>query len=140
MTSSRSTVQKYSELIVWQRAMDLVEQVYKISRQFPKEELYGLTSQMRKAVVSIPSNIAEGQSRAGSREFLYHLSVARGSLSEVETQLMIAERLGYLEKERLASVLEKSLEVGRLIHGLSSAIAERCGTPGTRHSSLATRH
>ena len=137
----KSTIQKYSELIVWQRAMDLVESVYRVSKEFPKEELYGLTSQLRRAVVSIPSNIAEGQSRQGSREFICHLSVARGSLSEVETQLMIAHRLRYFTDEHLEALLEKSLEVGRLIHGLSSAVAKRsAATSPTRHSPLATRH
>lgn len=120
-----ATVQRYNELVAWQKAMDLVEAVYRVSRGFPKEELYGLTSQLRRSEASIPSNIAEGQSRAGSREFLHFLSVAKGSLSEVETQLMIAERLNYLGKESVDPLLAHATEVGRLIHGLSAAISRR---------------
>ena len=86
-----TTVRKYSDLTAWQKAMHLVEGVYSVSRGFPKDELYGLTSQLRRPVVSIPSNIAEGQSCASSREFLHYLSIARGSLSELETQLLIAD-------------------------------------------------
>jgi four helix bundle protein len=105
--------------------MDFVQEVYAVTRSFPKEELYGLTSQLRRTVISIPCNIAEGQSRTGSREFLHHLSIARGSLSEVETQLLIAERLGYVDAEHLEPLLEKATEVGRLIHGLSAAISRK---------------
>ncbi|HKC66104.1 MAG TPA: four helix bundle protein, partial [Pyrinomonadaceae bacterium] len=91
----RWLVRNYSELIVWQKAMDLVEGIYAATKQFPKEEIYGLTSQIRRAAVSIPSNIAEGQGRKSINEFLHHLSIAYGSLREVETQILIAERLLY---------------------------------------------
>jgi four helix bundle protein len=86
----------YKDLIVWQKAMDLTEMVYQATKAFPREELYGLTNQVRRAAVSIPSNIAEGQARQSTAEFRNFLSLARGSLAEVETQLMIAQRLGYL--------------------------------------------
>lgn len=115
------TVRQYSDLVAWQKAMDLVEEVYKITRGFPKEELYGLTSQLRRAAVSIPSNIAEGQSR-GSRDFMRFLSIAHGSLSESETQLLLALRLGYLTEIDLAHFNELACEVGRLINGLSNSI------------------
>src|SRR5712691_5534753 len=85
-------VKNYQELIVWQKAMDLVEDVYKASRDFPREEVYALTSQIRRAAVSIPSNIAEGQGRRTTLDFLRHLSIAYGSLREVETQILIAGR------------------------------------------------
>lgn len=90
-------VRNYKELLVWQRAMDLVELIYTITRSWPKEEQYGLTSQIRRAVVSVPSNIAEGQGRFSTREFLHHISIANGSLLEVETQVLVAQRLGYLQ-------------------------------------------
>ena len=83
-------VKNYQDLIAWQRAMDLVELVYKASTRFPREELYALTSQVRRAAVSIPSTIAEGQGRRTTSDFLRHLSIAYGSLREVETQLLIA--------------------------------------------------
>ena len=125
MTKAHGRSFKFTELIAWQKAVDFVVEVYDVSRDFPKTEIYGLTSQVRRGVVSIPSNIAEGQSRNGFREFVHHLGIAYGSLSEVETQLIIAERLRYIDREQLERLLEKAHEVGRLINGLSSAIEER---------------
>src|SRR4051812_28791574 len=87
----------YRDLTAWQKAMDLVEQVYLGSRNWPKEEAYGLTSQVRRAAISVPSNIAEGQGRDSTKEFLHHLSMARGSILELETQILVAERLGYVD-------------------------------------------
>ena len=89
----------YRELNAWKEAMNLVEMIYKLTASFPNEEKYGLTSQMQRAVVSIPSNIAEGYGRDSRKEYLYHLSVSRGSLAELETQLLIAIRLKYLAEE-----------------------------------------
>jgi four helix bundle protein len=126
-------VKRYSDLIAWQKAMDLVEAVYKISTQFPKEEIYGLTSQLRRAAVSVPSNIVEGQSR-GSKEFVRFLQIAHGSLSEVETQMMIAHRLGYVPQERLDAALKKAAEVGRILNGLMASIEKLA----TGHRPLAT--
>jgi four helix bundle protein len=116
-------VRNYQELIVWQRAMDLVEQVYSISKSFPREEMYGLTSQLRRAAVSIPSNIAEGQGRRTTADFVRHLSISYGSLREVETQILIAARLQYLSTEGCRGILEMAGEVGRLLNGLMSSLA-----------------
>jgi len=115
-------IKSYRDLIVWQKSMDLVEDVYKKTKGFPREELYGLTSQLRQAVVSVPSNIAEGQGRTSTKEFLHHLSIAHGSLCEVGTQILIAHRLGYLEKQDLEALDELTSEVGRLINGLSNKL------------------
>jgi four helix bundle protein len=115
----------YRELIAWQKAMDLVELVYSASRNWPREELYGLTSQIRRAAVSIPSNIAEGQGRTSSREFLHHLSIARGSLLETETQVLLAQRLDYLPTGIATNLLALSDEVSRLVTGLSKSLQER---------------
>ncbi len=90
----------YRELKVWRLAMELAEDVYKLCAKFPKHEIYGLTSQLQRAVVSIPSNIAEGQARSSSKEFCHFLGIARGSLAELETQIMLAQRLGYLTAEK----------------------------------------
>ena len=87
---------KHHELRAWQEAMSLVKDIYQITSSFPNEEIYALTSQMRRAAVSIPSNIAEGAARTGYKEFLQFLSISRGSLSELETQLIIAKELGYM--------------------------------------------
>jgi four helix bundle protein len=118
------TVRNYSDLIAWQKAMDLVVEVYAVTKRFPKEELYGLTGQVRRAAVSIPSNIAEGQGRRSTKEFLHHLSIAHGSLREVETQILIAGRLHYLGQEEINHLLTLSAEVGRLINGLSNSLRQ----------------
>src|SRR5882762_43837 len=115
-------VKNYRELIAWQRAMDLVEEVYKSSRQFPREELYALTSQIRRAAVSIPSNIAEGQGRTTTKDFLRHLSIAYGSLREVETQILIAVRLLYLAQDSTEQMMNLAAEVGRLLNGLMNSL------------------
>jgi four helix bundle protein len=112
----------YRDLIAWQKAMDLVEMVYKATGQFPKEELYGLTNQLRRAVVSIPSNIAEGQGRNSRNDFRRFLTISHGSLREVETQILIAERLQYLNQAQIEPLMNLSSEVGRLINGLCNSI------------------
>ncbi len=109
-------------MVVWQKAMDLVDAVYQVVKKFPKEEMFGLTSQLRRAMVSVPSNIAEGQGRTSTKEFLKHLSIAYGSLMEAETQIQIAARQKYLEQQVEESLLNQSAEVGRLINGLSKSL------------------
>lgn len=94
-------IKSHRDLIVWQKAMNLVEAVYKATACFPKEETYALTSQIRRAVVSVPANIAEGQGRRLAKEYLYFLANARGSLLELDTHLEIAVRIGYFSKERM---------------------------------------
>jgi len=105
--------------------MDLVKAIYDETRTWPKEELYGLTSQIRRAAVSVPSNIAEGQGRRSTREFLNHLSIAYGSLMEVETQIIIAEEQGYWPPQRAEALLNLAAEVGRLINGLSASLKQK---------------
>lgn len=116
------TVRSYEELEVWQTAMDLVTLTYRLTRDFPREEVYGLTSQLRRAAVSVPSNIAEGQGRRSTGEFLNHLSMARGSLLEVETQTEIAFRMAYLSPEQKAEVKALTGTVGRLLNGLMRSL------------------
>jgi four helix bundle protein len=103
--------------------MDLVTATYQATRSFPKEELFGLTSQARRAAVSIPSNIAEGQGRLSVKEFRYFLGNARGSLMELETQLQVAENLGYLHHEELTGLLQSCAEVGKLLNGLLASVS-----------------
>jgi four helix bundle protein len=122
-------LKSYSELIAWQKAMDLVQTIYETVRAFPKEEIYGLTSQLKRAAVSVPSNIAEGQGRKSTREFIHHLSIAYGSLMEVETQILIAVRLEYLSQQNAEQITEQTGDVGRLINGLSNALANRPAEP-----------
>lgn len=103
--------------------MDLVVEIYRATACFPREELYGLTNQLRRAAVSVPSNIAEGQGRGAGNEFTHHLRIAQGSLQEVETQILLAERLQYLESSRVSNLLEMAAEVGRLNRGLHKSLA-----------------
>ena len=115
---SLARIRSYRDLIAWQKAMDLVEHIYVATRNWPKAELYGLTNQVQRAAVSVPSNIAEGQGRTSTKEFLHHLSIARGSLFEVETQLLIAQRLSYLTKTDADRLLSEAGEISRLLSGL----------------------
>src|SRR4051812_16115353 len=108
----------YRDLIVWHKAMDFVTEVYRASTAFPKVEIYGLTAQLRRAAVSIPSNIAEGQGRGSDAELVRFLRISHGSLRECETQIEIAQRLGYLLADVAAGLIDRAAEVGRLINGL----------------------
>jgi four helix bundle protein len=114
--------QNYRDLVVWQKSMDLVEVIYRLTKKVPKEELYGLTSQLRRASISIPCNIAEGQGRTGKIEFIRFLRIAYGSLREVETQVLIAIRLEYIGQDILRPTLERTAEVGRLLNGLIKSL------------------
>ena len=118
-------VLNFRDLIVWQKAMDLTELAYRLTGQFPKAELYGLTSQMRRAAVSIPSNIAEGQGRRTTGEFLNFLSVAYGSTCELQTQLLLAARLKFCEAKETEVVLNRSAEIARLLNGLSNSLQRK---------------
>jgi len=120
-------VQNYRELIAWQKAMDFAESVYQASRGFPKEELYGLTSQLRRAVISISSNIAEGQGRRSTGEFRQFLGNARGSLFEVESQILLAQRFQYLSAARTEQLLNQATELGRILNGLMAALQRSSG-------------
>jgi four helix bundle protein len=116
--------ESYRDLIAWQRAMRLVTRIYEATRAFPRDELYGLTNQLRRSAVSVPSNIAEGQARFSRKEFHHFLSLARGSLVEIETQLIIAQNLGYLSPKQSQPVLSEAAELGRVLNGLIAAIKQ----------------
>ena len=108
----------YKELVVWQKAILLVTDIYNLTKTFPKEEIYGLVSQMQRAAISIPSNIAEGHDRNSDKEFSNFLCFARGSLAELETQLIISGKLGYINQEQKTHILNKCYEIGKMINGL----------------------
>ena len=114
--------QSYRDVIAWQKGTDLVAAIYRVTQEFPREELYGLSNQLRRAAVSVPSNIAEGQARFSPKEFHHFLATARGSLVEIETQVIIAEKLKYLEPEGCQSILEQTAELGRILNGLIASI------------------
>jgi len=113
-----SKTRGYRDLIVWQKAMDLIPKIYQLSKKLPQDERFALTSQIQRAVISVPANVAEGQARHHPKEFLYHLSVARGSLAELDTLLSAAARVGYLKSEEIDSVEEPIIEIRRLLQGL----------------------
>jgi four helix bundle protein len=115
----------FRDLIVWQKAMDLVEDIYRLTSGFPREEVYGLTSQMRRAAVSIPSNVAEGQGRLKPGEFRQFLGQARGSLLELSTQTELARRLGFLQAQNQAALEVKAQEVLRMLSALISKLETR---------------
>src|SRR6516165_4363128 len=113
-------VKSFKDLIAWQKAIELVVVVYRHSRHFPRDEIYGLRQQIRRAAVSIPSNIAEGQCRQTTKDFLQFLAVAHGSLAEVETQVIIAKRLEYGAEQEMDELTQHINEVGRLLSGLKN--------------------
>ena len=112
----------YRDLIVWQKAMKLVSQIYEDTERFPDRERFGLTSQIRRAAVSIPCNIAEGQGRRSKKEFIQFLSNSRGSVMEVETQVLIALDRKFLDQAKSDKLLEMLAEIGRLLNGLMDSL------------------
>jgi len=118
-------MKSFRELRVWQAAMGLVEKIYALTRDFPREETYGLTSQLRRAAVSIPSNIAEGHTREHLKEYLHHLPMAQASLAELETQREIAMRLTYLRPELLEKVLNDLSALGKQMYALRNALVSK---------------
>ncbi len=128
-------MQSYRDLRVRQLAMALVVATYRASREFPPHEVYGLTTQMRRAAVSVPSNIAEGKGRHTCRDFAAFLFRARGSLLELETQVMLAKELQYLSEQETAALLKQTAAVGRALTGLINSLMARAESPQPRADS-----
>ena len=118
----------YKELQVWHKAIDLVVEIYKISKLLPKEETYGTSDQIRRSAVSIPSNIAEGQSRNSIKEFIQFLSIARGSLAELETQLLICIKVNMLSEDNITEAQNIITEIGKMIKGLMNKLNSQLTT------------
>jgi four helix bundle protein len=119
-------MKNYRDLDVWRKAIDLVVCSYEFTRKFPKNEIYGLSNQIQRSAVSIPANIAEGQSRQYLKKFIHHLSIAYGSLAELETHFEIAARLNYLSKQQLENIFIKTSEIARMLNGLRNSIKNKC--------------
>lgn len=117
----------YRDLKVWQMAIDLAPRVYKLTHTLPRSEMYAMGDQMRRAMVSIPSNIAEGHERRHTKEFLHYVCIARGSLAELDSLLLVAERLDYVTAARTASLRKDLGELRRALYGLSSALNRKLG-------------
>jgi len=118
-------IQSYRDLVVWRRAVDLVADTYRLTARLPARETYGLSSQMQRAATSVPANIAEGHGRRSTGEFLHHLSIANGSLKELETHLIVAVRLGYVQQEEIEPLLRESDEIGRMLTALMRSLRDR---------------
>lgn len=118
-----SSVQSYRDLIVWQKSIALARMIYEFSQSLPREELYGLVSQMRRAVVSIPANIAEGQARQSTGEFRQFLGIARGSLAELETLLVLSKELGYATNESVEPLWIACAEISKMLLGLLRSLS-----------------
>ena len=116
------SVQCYRDLKVWQLGMDVATAVYVLAREFPRQEIYGLTSQMQRAAVSIPANLAEGHARSTTKDFLRFVGIAQGSLAELETHLLLAERLDYSSPDRIAEMMLTLDELGRMLRALQKSL------------------
>lgn len=130
---TEKAVRNYKDLIVWQKAVELVSEVYEVTASFPRDEIYGLTNQLRRSAVSVPSNIAEGQGRATKGEFIQFLCHARGPLFELETQVLIAGKLGYLKSDQESMLLDKVTEVACILNGLLTSLGISSRRPSTKH-------
>lgn len=112
----------FKELLVWQKSINFVTEIYELTNGFPKSEMYGLTSQIRRASISIPSNIAEGNSRRSVADYLQFLKIARGSCAEVETQLIIAQNLKFLNEEHYLKLNQDIIEISKMLNGLINSL------------------
>jgi four helix bundle protein len=118
-------LKSYKDLEVWQKAIDLVVDCYQITKDFPKNEVFGLAGQLQRAAVSVPANIAEGRARQHTKEFIQHVSITYGSLAELETHVQIAERLNYIDKSQANALLDKATVIGRMLNGLRRSLEKK---------------
>jgi four helix bundle protein len=125
MRAESVSFKSYKDLQVWQRGMDLAQRIYELTRAFPQKEVYALSNQMQRAAVSIPANVAEGHARDSTREFLHYISIALGSLAELETHLILAGRLSYLGESDVSITLSSADELGRMLRGLQKKLKAR---------------
>jgi len=125
VTSDKMNMKTHKDLEVWKEAVQLVTQIYEVTKDFPKEELYGLISQIRRSAVSIPSNIAEGAARNSEKEFIQFLYISLGSLSELETELIISKNLGYLKDEKEITLMKQIDSIRKMLSGLIHSIKKR---------------
>lgn len=132
MEPNQRKISSYRDLVGWQKSVELVTAVYAVTSNFPRQEVFGLTSQLRRCAVSVPSNIAEGQGSATKGEFIQFLSHARGSLFELETQLCIASKLGYLSPDQTRGLESQAREVARILNGLLTSL----GVAGRKLSTI----
>jgi len=119
-------IASYRDLLVWQKSMDLVVKSYELAKRLPSNETYGLASQIQRSAVSVPANVAEGYGRHHLGDYLHHVSVANGSLKELETHLLIGERLSYFREDQIGPALQLSSETGRMLRALAAGLRKKC--------------
>lgn len=117
-------IESYRQLGVWQKAIKMVTEIYGITQTFPKEEIYALTSQIRRAAVSVPANIAEGWGRNTTKDYIQFLRIARSSLLELETHLIISNNLNYINNQTVEDILQKTLEINKMLNGLVNSLSK----------------
>jgi four helix bundle protein len=122
---SSNAFNSYRDLVVWQAAMALAEECYRLTRSFPREEMFGLTSQVRRAAASIPANVAEGHGRESTGSFIHSLRIAQGSTKELETHLLLSERVGLLTRETLDPAMARCTEIGKMLRSLIRSLQEK---------------
>ena len=118
-------IKSYKDLIVWQRSIDFVTEIYELTKMLPTDEKFGLVSQMRRSGVSVPSNLAEGHARIGKNEFKHFVSISLGSLAELETQILICQNLNYFTKIISDDLLENTNEINKMLHGLYKSLNKK---------------
>lgn len=126
-----NVIKSYRDLQVWRLAINLSTEVYTATSSFPKNELFGLCSQLQRAAVSVASNIAEGHARESTKEYLRFISIALGSLAELETQFIISNNLNYINQVNLDGILEKTSEIGRMLRGLQKSLKAKLVDPAS---------
>lgn len=129
MKTARAPIRSYRDLLVWQKAMDLAESAYRLTQQLPRTELYGLSSQIQRSACSVAANIAEGHGRHHTGDFLRFLAMANGSLMELETHLLLAERLSMLKSQETSLVLNLTMEIGKMLAGLIQSLNAKTRNP-----------
>lgn len=115
----------HKKMDVWKNSMELAAEIYKVTKNFPKEELYGLTSQLRRAAVSVPSNLAEGAARTGPREFLQFINIAQGSLSEIDTQIELSNMLNFIDNKTFNDIQKRLIRISKQLYGLKRSIKNK---------------
>jgi four helix bundle protein len=125
MKEQKANVQSYKNLEVWQKSVDMVTAVYKLTKDFPKDELYALTNQIRRSAVSVPSNIAEGRGKRSTGDYIRFLNIAYGSAAELETQLIISKNLGYMSSEKLEPICMDINRICRMLNGLIASLEKK---------------
>lgn len=116
------SVNHYRDLLVWQKSMDVVVRCYKLTETFPSDEKFGLSSQLRRAAVSVPANIAEGHGRSQTKPYINHLSISMGSLKELKTHILIAKELGYVSETQISKLIDDCDEIGKMLNGLRQSL------------------